>query len=351
MIASRWLGIAICILPSGVAREAEAHEPQARTNASPPRVVDATPAEVLSAQEWRRVDSAVNRALAWLASQQRRNGSFPTRELGQPGVTSLCMMAFMAHGHLPGKGPYGLHLKRAANYILQCQKPNGLVTLIGPDGVRISRNVGQLVGVAAAYNHAISSLAISELYGMNETGRATDMQQLISKSIVATLEMHRWRKKRAIDQGGWQYLHSDNEGEDSDLSVTGWQLKFLRSAKNGGFDVPSETIDEAVAYVRRCYCKEYGAFGYAAGPGDSRSRGMAGAPAPEFWRMPMRDSTMRRRLSGRAFGSCSTTSTSTTRSSRLPRIGRTIVTTTVFSIAAKACTSWAAAIGSSFFRA
>jgi hypothetical protein len=52
---------------------------------------------------------------------------------------------------------------------------------------------------------------------------------------------------------------------------------FLRSAKNAGFEVPSETIDQAVAYVRRCYSKEYGAFGYDPGPGDSRSRGMAGA--------------------------------------------------------------------------
>jgi hypothetical protein len=236
-----------------------------------------TPANVLSVDQWRRVDAAVARALAWLATQQQADGSFPTRDLGQPGVTSLCLMAFMAHGHLPGEGQYGMQLEQAASYILQCQKPNGLVTLVGPAGAPISRNVSHFTGVAAAYNHAISSLAISEVYGMSGPGRATKMQNVIRKSIDATLEMHRWRKKRSIDQGGWQYLHSDNVEEDSDLSVTGWQLKFLRSAKNVGFNVPSETIDEAVDYVRRCFSKEYSAFGYAAGPGDSRSRGMAGA--------------------------------------------------------------------------
>jgi hypothetical protein len=236
-----------------------------------------SPIDVLPPSEWRRVDAAVKRAHEWLAGQQLRDGSFPTLEIGQPGVTSLCMMAFMAHGHLPGKGPYGRHLERSVNFILQCQKPNGLVTLVGPDGARISRNVSQFVGVAAAYNHAISSLAISELYGMSELNQANDMQQLINRSIVATVKMQRWPKDRAVDRGGWQYVGPGGEGEDSDLSVTGWELKFLRSAKNVGFDVPSETIDAAVAYVRRCYNKQYGAFGYSASPGDSRSRGMAGA--------------------------------------------------------------------------
>src|SRR3954454_6938694 len=63
-----------------------------------------TPANVLSPEQWRRVDGAVNRALHWLLSRQEADGSFPTRELGQPGVTSLCILAFMAHGHGRGDG-------------------------------------------------------------------------------------------------------------------------------------------------------------------------------------------------------------------------------------------------------
>jgi hypothetical protein len=41
--------------------------------------------------------------------------------------------------------------------------------------------------------------------------------------------------------------------------------------------VPQQPIDDAVAYVRRCYLARYGAFQYAANGADSRSRGMAGA--------------------------------------------------------------------------
>jgi hypothetical protein len=70
---------------------------------------DNTPANVLSAEEWRRVDVAVNRALDWLATQQQSDGSFPTLDTGQPGVTSLCIMAFISHGHIPGDKRFGQH--------------------------------------------------------------------------------------------------------------------------------------------------------------------------------------------------------------------------------------------------
>jgi hypothetical protein len=236
-----------------------------------------TPTEVLSSAEWLRVDDAVGRALAWLASQQQPDGSFPSLETGQPGVTSLVVMAFMAHGHLPGEGFYGQRLDRAAQYVSSCQKPNGLVTVIGPDGPTIARNVAHDVGVTAAYNHAISSLLLSELYGMSDPGRAKRIQGVIDRSLAATLEMQKWPKDREVDRGGWRYLNDFNQ-EDSDLSITGWELKFLRSARNAGFDVPKEAIDDAVAYVRNTFSQHYGAFGYAAGDHyDFRSRGMAGA--------------------------------------------------------------------------
>jgi hypothetical protein len=66
------------------------------------RTSDNTPANVLSPEDWQRVDAAVSRALEWLATQQQPDGSFRTIDNGQPGVTCLCMMAFISHGHVPG---------------------------------------------------------------------------------------------------------------------------------------------------------------------------------------------------------------------------------------------------------
>jgi hypothetical protein len=240
------------------------------------RIADAA-TRVLTTQEWERIDAAVARALAWLAAQQQADGSFPTLDSGQPGVTCLCMLAFMAHGHLPGEGPYGEQLKRARDYALKCQKPNGLISLIGPDGPQISREIHHDIGSPCAYNHGISSLTLCELYGTTSRDDAEHLKEAILPALRATLEMQHWPKDRGIDQGGWRYI-DDFDTNDSDLSITGWQLKFLRSARNAGFDVPEESIDDAVTYVRRTFTTRYGAFCYIADESaDYRSRGMAGA--------------------------------------------------------------------------
>jgi hypothetical protein len=52
---------------------------------------------------------------------------------------------------------------------------------------------------------------------------------------------------------------------------------FLRSARNAGFDVPSQSIDDAVNYIRDCYDQDRGTFQYINDTHESRSRGMAGA--------------------------------------------------------------------------
>ncbi len=236
--------------------------------------------DVLSDSEWQRVDDAVERSLKWLANQQQRDGSFPTSPLGQPGVTSLCVMAFMANGHLPGDGPYGDQLSKAVGYISSCQKRNGLISLTAPNRPDLSRGVQHDVGVSASYNHAISALALGECYS---TGRGIDSKELdkvITQAIETTLEIQQFRKRRKEDLGGWRYLNvtSDSmERYDSDLSVTGWFLMSLRSAKNAGFDVPQSKIDDAVAYVRRCYHKEYGTYQIMATRHERLSRGMGGA--------------------------------------------------------------------------
>jgi hypothetical protein len=271
--------VVLILQAGGIAWAQQAARPSAnvtRGDLSDARGRDEKMASVLSPDEWQRVDAAVNRALGWLASRQQADGSFPTIETGQPGVTSLCMMAFVSHGHVPGNGEYGRRLEKATDFVLACQKPNGLVTLLGPVGPRITREIDHEIGTCGSYNHAISSLTLSELYGMSDAKRAVRIQVAIKKSLGATLEMQRWPKDNAVDRGGWRYIDDDGTF-DSDLSITGWELMFLRSARNAGFEVSQLPIDEAVAYIRRCFAPEYGAFEYANDGGDDRSRGMAGA--------------------------------------------------------------------------
>jgi hypothetical protein len=240
------------------------------------RAADDPQSKVLTPDEWRRLDAAIDRAIEWLAAQQRPDGSFPTIERGQPGVTGLCVLAFMAHGYSPGDGRFGQQLDRATEYIVACQKQNGLVARLGPEGPRITQDVANAIGEPAAYNHAIGSLALSEMYGMGQPKRAAQLKQVIEKSLAATLEMQRWPKDLPVDRGGWRYV-TDDGVNDSDLSITGWQLMFLRSSRNAGFPVPQGPVDDAVAYVRRTFDKRYGSFDYVIAPTSHGSRAMGGA--------------------------------------------------------------------------
>src|SRR5262245_45062571 len=144
-----------------VTRDVKTPEPgggaSAGRAARPTSQASDTPANVLSDDEWQKVDGSVERALAFIAAQQQPDGSFPTTSNAQPAVTSLCVLAFMAHGHNPGSGPYGERLDRAVQYIIGCQKPSGLIMLLGADSPEIDREVEHEVGCAGTYDHAISS--------------------------------------------------------------------------------------------------------------------------------------------------------------------------------------------------
>lgn len=233
-------------------------------------------ADVLTADEWGEVDEAVEAGLDWLALQQQPDGSFPTMPHAQPGVTSLCVLAFLAHGHLPGEGEHGEALEKAIDYISGCQKRNGLLALVAPNSDYLSRNIDHDIGYTVVYNHAIGALVLCETYAMDGTKRAQELDPVIKRALDATLEMQNWPKDQAVDEGGWRYL-DDYDDRDSDLSVTGWQLMFLRSAKNAGFDVADDPIRRAIGYVRRCFRRDVGSFSYKTGDENRVTRGMSGA--------------------------------------------------------------------------
>ena len=245
--------------------------------------------EVLTEKKWKQVDESVGQGLKWLAKQQQNDGAFDSHERGQPGVTSLCVMAFLAQGESPSNGKYELQLTQAIDFIADQQKPNGLIATVAPHATPIPRDeesadgpqpkhAPNYVTVTAVYNHAISSLALCEAYGQCNAKQAKKLTPVIEKAIAATLEMQRWDGKKKKDVGGWRYL-TKRFGNNSDLSVTGWQLMFLRSAKDAGFDVPKASIDDAVKFVKKCFLKDEDrqVYGYWPKKRGTITRAMAGA--------------------------------------------------------------------------
>ena len=200
-----------------------------------------------------RVEAAVDRGLEYLAGQQQEDGSFPTGVSGKPntGVTALCLLAFMGRGHAPGRGPYRETVGRTIEFLLDSRQENGLV--VRPGG----NSHGPM------YEHALATLGLIEASGWLVEPEIRDGCQRAIDLIVQAQNK----------EGGWRYQPQPN---DADLSVTVMQVVTLRAAQNARLDVPSETLDRAVAYVKRCARPE-GGFGYQPGQGVKNAQSAAGA--------------------------------------------------------------------------
>jgi len=236
-------------------------------------------AAALPATKWIELEHSVDRGLAWMAEHQAVDGSFTdgrTSAAAQPAVTSFCVMAFLSRGHLPGFGPYGAKLEKAIDFVLACQKPDGLFCYESPEAVWVSK----MASHTATYNHAIAGLMLGEVYGHVTGRRMKEVKQAIDRALQFTRDLQTRPKTFPQDRGGWRYLrlHYDHTAADSDLSVTACQLMFLRSARNAEFEVPQSYIDDAMSYVHRSFDTSQGVFMYTlSGAERYSSRGLMGA--------------------------------------------------------------------------
>ncbi|MEM6259179.1 MAG: prenyltransferase/squalene oxidase repeat-containing protein [Planctomycetota bacterium] len=191
------------------------------------------------------LDESVKKGLAYLAKQQNEDGSFDADRYGgsHVGVTAICGLAFLANGELPGRGEYGHVVQGALDYILANAQESGLIA---------SENVSH----GPMYGHGFATLFLGEIYGMTDDD---DVRDALVKAVRIIV-------KSQNREGGWRYHPVPYE---ADLSVTICQIKALRSARQGGIDVPKETIDNAIQYVKDCQNSYDGGFRYMIGGGSS----------------------------------------------------------------------------------
>jgi hypothetical protein len=182
-----------------------------------------------------RLDRAIDNALQALQRTQERDGSWlANARQKNPAITSLCVMAYLSAGQVPGEGRYGDTIKKGVEYVLKQQLPNGLIAQEGGHEM---------------YHHGICTLMLSEVAGMVDEKQGAEVRKALEKAVEVILTAQRTADPRSPHYGGWRYRV---RGIDSDLSVTGWQVMALRAAKNLGCDVPSESIDLAIEYIKRC---------------------------------------------------------------------------------------------------
>jgi hypothetical protein len=215
----------------------------------------------------RAEDATVHRALDFLKQAQQKDGAWASGGFGPAtSVTSLAVMGFLAAGHVPGApGPYRESIERGIKYVLAHQQPNGLLVARTSHG--------------PMYCHGISTLMLAEIAGMTADTELSARAQMALARAVKLILAAQAVPKNDDHKGGWRYQPNSS---DSDISVTGWQLMALRAAKSAGCEVPSSSIDRAVAYLKRCAVKQGGGFGYQPRGGPNNPRTGTGILALEI---------------------------------------------------------------------
>jgi len=211
------------------------------------------------------VDKAIHRALEHLKTTQKSSGAWDGGFGEATSITSLAVMAYLAAGHVPGEpGPYRDTVDRGVRFVLDHQHA---------DGMLVSNNKG-----GPMYCHGISTLMLAEVVGMASDSALADRARSALGRAVDVIVKAQEVKKGIDHRGGWRYQPNSN---DSDISVTGWQVMALRAAKSAGCAVDSSDIDRAVAYLKRCAVKG-GGFTYQPGQAPNNPRTGAGILALEI---------------------------------------------------------------------
>jgi hypothetical protein len=178
---------------------------------------------------------AIDKSLAWLAENQDRDGAWGR----QSAVTSFTLLALMSQGHLPGQGKYGPEVAKGVKNLLAGARDDGY--LVGPGGGNM-------------YSHGMAALALTQVWGM--TGD-DEVKKVLKKSIALIV-------KTQNQEGGWRY---EPQPTGADISVTIMMVMALRGAKDSGLDVPTETMDNALEYIQKCYDSRSGGYRYQPGGG------------------------------------------------------------------------------------
>ena len=192
-----------------------------------PECTAASNPELTAAEMIAPAEETIDAGLRFLARSQQADGSYPGRGIGHnPAVVAISGMAFLANGSTPGRGPYGEQTQRCVDYLISHTQPNGFVAVDG------ATSHGPM------YGHGFATLFMAEAYGMSPREDLRDKLSAAVRLIVSSQNA----------EGGWRYQPVPN---DADISVTICQIMALRAARNAGIQVPAETVDRCIEYVKQ----------------------------------------------------------------------------------------------------
>jgi hypothetical protein len=184
-------------------------------------------------------EAAVEAGLRWLASHQSSDGRWSPRaypdacghntpcglrdrlEKYTPGITGLCLLAFLGAGYTWEAGPHPQVVRRAVDWLLEHQDASGFFR------------------GSSLYDHGVCTLALGEACAM--TGD-TRLLKPLERAVAAILATQR-------EVGGW-YYSPDLEPGRVEFTMSVWNMMALKAASLAGVHVSPETLDRCRVYVR-----------------------------------------------------------------------------------------------------
>ena len=196
-------------------------------------------------------ESAVDKALEWLAYHQEADGHWEISKYGaapmggcvayNEGVSALALLAFLGAGHTDKVGAYKDNVTPAAKWLIGRQLADGSFSAFG-NGTSDYH----------IYDTALTTLALSELYGMT---RDSEFKTAVGASAQKGID---WLYKiQQSTSGGWYHGHY---GKYSSISLTGWVIMAMKSAKVAKLKVPPQMFEGAIKCLNAAADKD--AAGY-----------------------------------------------------------------------------------------
>jgi Squalene-hopene cyclase C-terminal domain len=189
-------------------------------------------------------EDAVEQGLIWLSKQQRSDGSWSLKDGYKDGgvhentvaATAMALNAFLGAGYSQLEGKYAGNVQRGLKYLIGLQNEEGFFT------------TGKEQRDQRAYAQAIATITLLEAFGLSG-------EYKLREPCMKAIKYAEWAQSKLK---GWRY----QPREDADLSVTGWFVMALETAKLVGFEVDEDKLQSVHKFLDDVSHREKAAYAY-----------------------------------------------------------------------------------------